>query len=198
MLCVETAAGPCAFVVFGASGDLAHRKLFASLYELFRRDLMSRRFYCIGCGRSVYSDAAFRDAVRVSLKEALETAEAETLELFLRQIYYVAGDYGDAALYEQICAKMTELDAVYDVEGVRIFYLSVPPFLYGEIVEKLGTLRLSCPAATGRLQDVRLVVEKPFGRDLETAKELDRVLGRHFQESQIYRKIGRASCRGTV
>ena len=187
MLCVETAAGPCAFVVFGASGDLAHRKLFASLYELFRRDLMSRRFYCIGCGRSVYSDAAFRDAVRVSLKEALETAEAETLELFLRQIYYVAGDYGDAALYEQICAKMTELDAVYDVEGVRIFYLSVPPFLYGEIVEKLGTLRLSCPAATGRLQDVRLVVEKPFGRDLETAKELDRVLGRHFQESQIYR-----------
>ena len=187
MLCVEATAGPCAFVVFGASGDLAHRKLFGSLYELYRRDLMSRQFYCIGCGRSAYSEDAFRDTVRASLKETLETVEAETLESFLRQLYYVAGDYGDEKLYARLCAKMTKLDAVHDIEGVRLFYLSVPPFLYAEIVEKLGGLKLTCPAATGRFQDVRLVVEKPFGRDLESAKELDRVLGRHFQETQIYR-----------
>jgi len=187
MLCVEASAGPCGVVVFGASGDLAHRKLFGSLYELFRRDLMSRRFYCIGCGRSEYSDEVFRDKVRVSLRDAIEDVDEGMLDIFLRQIYYTAGDYADSGLYMRICEKMKELDTTYDVDGVRLFYLSVPPFLYAEIVEKLGALKLTCPAATGRFQQVRLVVEKPFGHDLETAKELDRVLGRHFQESQIYR-----------
>lgn len=187
MLCVETAAGPCAFVVFGASGDLAHRKLFSGLYELFSRDLMSRRFYCIGCGRSEYSEQAFRDAVRASLKEILDKPDNETLETFLKQVYYVAGDYADESLYRRLCGRMTELDETYNIEGVRIFYLSVPPFLYIDIVEKLGGLNLNCPAATGRFQQIRLVVEKPFGRDLQTAKELDNVLRRHFNESQIYR-----------
>lgn len=187
MLCAEAAAGPCAVVVFGASGDLAHRKLFVALYELFRRDLMSRRFYCIGCGRSGYSDEAFRSKVKGSLKEALQNPDEATLGVFLSQIYYMAGDYADNGLYERMCARMTDLDAIHNVEGVRIFYLSVPPFLYADIVNKLGGLKLTCPAATGRFQQVRLVVEKPFGRDLESAKELDQILGRHFQESQIYR-----------
>ena len=187
MLCVEAAAGPCGVVVFGASGDLAHRKLYASLYELFRRDLMSRKFYCIGCGRSEYSNDVFRDKVRASLMESVGTVDEALLKLFLRQLYYVAGDYADAGLYRRLCEKMAELENFYDIDGVRLFYLSVPPFLYGPIVEKLGSLKLNCPAATGRFQQVRLVVEKPFGHDLKTAQELDRVLGRHFQESQIYR-----------
>ena len=187
MMCVEASAGPCGMVVFGASGDLAHRKLYVSLYELFRRDLISRRFYCIGCGRSDYSDEAFQDTVRASLKEALGAVDAKTLDQFLRQMYYCAGDYDDTEMYRRLCEKLHELDEKYDVDGVRLFYLSVPPFLYARIAEKLGALKLTCPAASGRFQQVRLVVEKPFGHDLETAKELDRVLGRHFQESQIYR-----------
>jgi glucose-6-phosphate 1-dehydrogenase len=187
MLCVEAVAGPCGVVVFGASGDLAHRKLYASLYELYRRDLMSRRFYCIGCGRSEYSDDVFRDKVRASLAESVAAVDQVFLNEFLKQMYYVAGDYADAGLYQRLCEKMAQLEDAYGIDGVRLFYLSVPPFLYGEIVEKLGTLKLTCPMATGRFQHVRLVVEKPFGHDLETAKELDRALGRHFQESQIYR-----------
>jgi len=187
MLCIEATAGPCGFVVFGASGDLAHRKLFASLYELYRKELISRQFYCIGCGRSVYSDDAFRDKVRTSLQAVFQIEQDATLEAFLRQTYYVAGDYVDAGLYQRICRRITELDSIHNVEGVRIFYLSVPPFLYPDIVENIGRMRLMCPAATGRMQQVRLVVEKPFGRDLQSAKELDAVLGRHFKESQIYR-----------
>ena len=186
MLCVEAAAGPCVCGV-RASGDLAHRKLYAGLYELFRRDLMSRRFYSLGCGRTEFSDEAFRDKVRQSLNETLDNPDGEMLETFLKHLYYTAGDYSDKGLYERLCAKMKELDAAYDVEGARIFYLSVPPVLYGEIADKLGALKLNCPAATGRFEQVRLVVEKPFGRDLDSAKELDRLLGRHFQESQIYR-----------
>ena len=91
MLCIEASAGPCSMVVFGASGDLAHRKLFGSLYELFRRELISRRFYCIGCGRSEYSDEGFRDKVRVSLKNTSEGIDEKKLNTFLRQLYYVAG-----------------------------------------------------------------------------------------------------------
>ncbi len=187
MLCAETAAGPCGVVVFGASGDLAHRKLFTGLYELYRRKMISKRFYCLGCGRSDYDPELFRQKVRLSLTDALETVEPETLEAFLRHIYYTAGDYADDRLYQQLCRTMAELDETYDVQGARIFYLSVPPFLYTQIVEKLGTLKLNCPAATGHFQEVRLVIEKPFGRDLESAKELDTVLRRHFDESQIYR-----------
>ncbi len=187
MLCIEATAGPCGFVVFGASGDLAHRKLFASLFELYRRELISRQFYCIGCGRSVYSDEVFRDKVRISLQSVFKIGQDATLEAFLRQIYYVAGDYADAELYQRLCRRAVELDEAHNVDGVRIFYLSVPPFLYADIVENIGRMRLMCPAATGRMQQVRLVVEKPFGRDLHTAKELDAVLGRHFKESQIYR-----------
>lgn len=187
MLCIDATAGPCGLVVFGASGDLAHRKLFASLYELYRRELISRRFYCVGCGRSAYPDDVFRDKVRASLQSVFQIGQDATLEAFLKQIYYVAGDYAAPDLYQRICQRTTELDTIHNVEGVRIFYLSVPPFLYAEIVENIGRMRLTCPAATGRIQQVRLVVEKPFGRDLQSAKELDAVLGRHFKESQIYR-----------
>lgn len=187
MLCIDATAGPCGLVVFGASGDLAHRKLFASLYELYRRELISQRFYCVGCGRSAYADDVFRDKVRASLQALFHIGQDATLEAFLNHIYYVAGEYADAQLYQQICQRTTELDDIYNVEGVRIFYLSVPPFLYADIVENIGRIRLMCPSATGRMQQVRLIVEKPFGHDLQSAKELDAVLGRHFKESQIYR-----------
>lgn len=189
MLCAETTAGPCGFVVFGASGDLAHRKLFPGLFELFRRDLMSQRFYCIGCGRSAYSDEAFRDRIRDSFRETVDGFDETTADTFLKHFSYIAGDYADSGLYQRLCDKIHELDNGCGVEdGVRIFYLSVPPFLYGDIVEKLGALKQTCPAAGQWPHDkVRLVVEKPFGRDLESAQALEDVLRRHFDESQIYR-----------
>ncbi|NLK41369.1 MAG: glucose-6-phosphate dehydrogenase [Planctomycetes bacterium] len=187
ILCAETPAEPCGIVVFGASGDLAHRKLFPGLFGLYTRDLLSRHFYCLGCGRSDYSEDAFRQTVRNSLMNSGQSVDARKVDDFLRRIYYVSGNYTDDVLYERLREKLTELDAAYEVDGVRIFYLSVPPFLYSEVTEKLGTLKLSCPGATGRLQQVRLVIEKPFGRDLESARELENVLLRHFNESQIYR-----------
>lgn len=187
MLCMETAAGPTGFVVFGASGDLAHRKLYTSLYELYRRELMSNCFYLIGCGRSQYSHEAFRALVKKSVLAADNTADEQKLTAFISRFYYLSGDYSQPQFYQKICDMTTELDAKYCLDGNRIFYLSVPPFLYETIIEKLGELRLMCPAASGRLENVRLVIEKPFGRDLDSARRLDEKLHLYFDESQIYR-----------
>jgi len=186
-LCVESPAGPCGIVVFGASGDLAHRKLYPSLFELFRRSLISSRFYLLGCGRSHFTDERFRAAVQDSLQSAVTDADPGRLADFVSRFSFVSGDYADPALYQQVCDRLAALDAKYDVTGTRIFYLSVPPLLYEAIAEKLGQIKLNCPTVSGRFQQVRLVIEKPFGRDLQSAVELDVRLHRHFDESQIYR-----------
>jgi len=187
MLCIETAAGPTGFTVFGASGDLAYRKLYPSLYELYRRGLMSDHFYVLGCGRTQYSDEAFRDRVEQALRQEIEPSDQQKLREFVGRFSYVSGDYEDEAFYQNISENLLALDERFHVSGSRVFYLSVPPFLYEPVVEKIGQMKLQCPAISGCLQQVRLVVEKPFGRDLASARRLDDVLHRYFDESQIYR-----------
>jgi glucose-6-phosphate 1-dehydrogenase len=187
MLCIEATGGPTGFTVFGASGDLAYRKLYPSLYELYRRDLMSDHFYVLGCGRSEYSDAAFRDSVEKTLRQEIESAYQDKISTFVQHFSYISGNYQDDAFYVDITDCLMRLDEQFNVCGTRVFYLSVPPFLYEPIAEKIGQIKLQCPAVSGRMQQVRLVVEKPFGRDLQSARRLDDVLHRHFDESQIYR-----------
>ncbi|MHC5096501.1 MAG: glucose-6-phosphate dehydrogenase [Planctomycetota bacterium] len=187
LLCIDEAAGPTGFAVFGASGDLAYRKLYPSLYELYRRDLMSDHFYVLGCGRKEYSDNTFRDSVEKALRQDLDHFDESQLKSFVKHFSYVSGSYEDDFFYQTICRNLAALDEQFDVSGTRIFYLSVPPFLYESIAEKVGQMKLQCPAVSGRLQAVRLVVEKPFGKDLASAQHLDDILHRHFDESQIYR-----------
>lgn len=186
-ICVESPAGPCGIVVFGASGDLAHRKLYPSLFELFQRSLISSHFYLLGCGRSRFTREHFCQTVEESLRSAVTEPDEKLLKDFVSRFSYVSGDYPDPALYREICDQLAALDETYDVTGTRIFYLSVPPVLYETIAEKLGQLKLNCPTVSGRFQQVRLVIEKPFGRDLRSALELDIRLHRHFDESQVFR-----------
>lgn len=186
-ICVESPAGPCGIVVFGASGDLAHRKLYPSLFELFQRSLISSHFYLLGCGRSRFTREHFCQTVEESLRSAVTEPDEKLLKDFVSRFSYVSGDYADPALYREICDQLAALDETYDVTGTRIFYLSVPPVLYETIAEKLGQLKLNCPTVSGRFQQVRLVIEKPFGRDLRSALELDIRLHRHFDESQVFR-----------
>ena len=187
MLCIEAAAGPTGFTVFGASGDLAYRKLYPSLYELYRRDLMSDHFYILGCGRSELSDSSFRDSIEEKLRQEVDSPNDKKLRSFIQHFSYVSGSYEDDAFYRAICQRLQLLDEQFNVSGARVFYLSVPPFLYELIADRIGQSGLQCPAASGRLQQVRLVVEKPFGKDLKSAQHLDTTLHRHFDESQIYR-----------
>jgi glucose-6-phosphate 1-dehydrogenase len=187
MLCVETAAGPSSVVVFGASGDLTHRKLIPSLFELFSGDLISRHFYLIGCGRSPLSHLQFRGGIEESIQTSAGGIRPAQVDAFLERCFYVQGDYHSGDLYRLLREEMVRLDEQFGVDGTRLFYLSVPPTLVGDISERLAEYKLACPAASGHLQNVRLVIEKPFGRDLPSALELDRKLHLCFHESQIYR-----------
>jgi glucose-6-phosphate 1-dehydrogenase len=180
-------AQPNALVVFGASGDLTRRKLLSSLFELYKRDLLAQQFYLLGCGRKELSDETFREIAQKTIKQKAESPSSEQLKTFTNKLYYTSGDYGDASLYKNIKDKLTELNKKHKVDGTHIFYLAVPPFLYGTIVENLRAAGLSRATLPDARHQARLVVEKPFGRDLQSAIELNQTIGGCFDESQIYR-----------
>jgi glucose-6-phosphate 1-dehydrogenase len=187
MVCAETPGPPVAMVVFGASGDLVSRKLLPSLAQISQRKLLNDKFYLLGAGRKDLSDEKFRQIARQAIKEMCKDMPSKEAELFAEKLYFVSGNYDDISLYESLKTRLTQLDDKHKVDGNYIFYLAVPPFLYTQIVERLGSAGLSCPLEADIKHPPRLVVEKPFGRDLESALELDNQIHRCFEESQIYR-----------
>ncbi len=187
IICAETAPPPNAMVIFGASGDLVHRKLIPSLLQISIGGLLPEQFYILGCGRKDFSDNQFRQNVKQTLKDLAGSISIKAIESFIKKLYYVSGDYGDTLFYRKIQSRLAELDKKHNVDGTHIFYLAVPPLIYGTIVEQLGQAALSCSPEADLKQKVRLVVEKPFGRDLQSAVELNSKIHRCFDESQIYR-----------
>jgi len=183
MFGVETPAPPCGLVVFGASGDLAKRKLIPAIANLFKRGLVPEDFFFLGCGRKKFSDDDFRKEAADAISGILPDPEK-----FLNGFYYIAGDYGDKAFYGDI---KKWLSGRGNKEGLprrqaagTIFYLSLPPQLYPDVVENLGQAGLNKTENNGF---IRLVVEKPFGRDLQSAVALNDILSKWFKEEQIYR-----------
>jgi glucose-6-phosphate 1-dehydrogenase len=187
IICAEVRAEPNALVVFGASGDLTRRKLLTSLFELYNRDLLGEQFYLLGCGRKELSDGKFRQIAQQAVQKKADNLSSEELRAFTSKLYYISGDYTDASLYDNIKTKLSELDKKHKVDGAHIFYLAVPPFLYGSIVKNLCSAGLSRAGEPDAKHQARLVVEKPFGRDLQSAVELNNTIGGCFDESQIYR-----------
>lgn len=187
ILCAETRAGPNGFVVFGASGDLANRKLLVSICHLYTQDLLDDKFYLLGCGRTKFTDEQFRKRVEQSIRDNCDFLTPKELDVFLNKLYYVDGHYDDIDLYRKITLKLVELDKKYKIEQSRIFYLSVPPELYTTIIENLGLAGLTCPENPAHRKQIKLVVEKPFGRDYASAVELNNKIHQCFHEFQIYR-----------
>ncbi len=184
-LCIETPARPCGMVVFGASGDLTRRKLLGSLFELYKRQLLAEEFYFIGCGRSKFSDESYRSTAADCISS--KGVAPEKVAAFLDKIYYMTGDYEDSAFYETISERLARLDCIHATGGCHIFYLAVPPGLYGAIAEHLGRAKLSCRGMPDCNVRARLVIEKPFGRDLKSAAALNDQIQHHFEERQVYR-----------
>ncbi len=187
MLCADMTAPPGGMIVFGASGDLAGRKLLPGLFELFRRGLIGEQFFLAGCGRKELSDEQFRGTARRSIETGAAGASPEKMRSFIERLYYVSGDYNDISAYQKIRVRISELAEKYKAAGNIVFYLAVPPLLYGTIVAKLGEANLACCEDYGGREGIKLVVEKPFGRDLTSAVELNDAIRRCFDESQIYR-----------
>src|SRR4030042_394642 len=136
MVCVEAPAPPTAMIVFGASGDLVHRKLLPSLAQIQQRGLLSEHFCLLGCARTEYSDEQFRQKARQAIEQSAEGASADAIRAITEKMYYVHGDYADPATYERIRQRATELRARQGIRGCRLFFLAVPPVLYAPIVER--------------------------------------------------------------
>ncbi len=185
--CMETGADSCELVIFGASGDLTRRKLIPALFSLFQKKLLPDSFFILGCARSSMTDEAFQRRLRDALADHSKDAPAAKLDAFIRRCSYLAIDYHDSKSYTVLSERLKQLDRNHSVEDNRIFYLATPANLYCPIVTNLGQCGLTRESEEDETGHIRVIIEKPFGRDLESAKSLDRSLCRVLTEDQIYR-----------
>lgn len=179
----ERLAPPAVFVIFGASGDLAARKLMPALANLRARGLLHPSTVIVGVARTEMSDATFATSMRAAV-EHVDTALAAAARELLDQLRYVAGGYDDPATFERLGTVLGELDQTFGTGGNRVYYLATPPATFPQIVGSLALSGLNRPA-DGSF--VRVVVEKPFGRDGRSAIALDTAVHDAFDEEQIYR-----------
>src|SRR5271163_2658356 len=176
---------PCVMVIFGAAGDLTARLLIPALYNLARADLLSKEFAVLGVARKQMSDEEFRKQILEDVKEYCgDCINDATWESFSRRFYYFAGDFSDDQLYPKIKDRLAKIDQDHSTHQNFFFYMATAPSFFGPIVEKL--------AVTGLLEQDndhwrRVIIEKPFGHDLESAKALNQKLLKLVAENQIYR-----------
>ncbi|HHE9443677.1 TPA: glucose-6-phosphate dehydrogenase [Haemophilus influenzae 10810] len=169
-------------VIFGASGDLTHRKLIPALYNLYKIGRLSENFSVLGVARSDLNDETFRKKMREALIHNEETTP-ETLDAFCSHLYYQAVNTSDAQDYGKLVPRLDDLHDKYQTCGNTLYYMSTPPSLYGVIPECLAAHGLN----TEEYGWKRIIVEKPFGYDEKTAQALDVQIHRFFEEHQIYR-----------
>ena len=176
---------PCAIVIVGASGDLTERKLIPALFNLYLNGGLPDPFFIVGCSRTKMSDQDFRNKMEKGL-EAAHKLDPAKWEAFAQSLYYRSIDYGDLSSYVGLAEALRELDRKHKTGGNKVFDLAIPPSLYGTVAQMIGKAGLSKEKENGQGWS-RIVVEKPFGRDLKTAVMLDDALHEHFEEHQIFR-----------
>ena len=174
----------CALVIFGANGDLTKRKLLPALYRLAYDRRLSAGFAIIGTSRTPMSDDQFRDKMREAVQKFSDDTEfsAEVWEPFAQGLFYVAGDVGDSGLYKSIAQKLSEVQQARKTGGNVLFYLSTQPSQYATAALGIGAAGMAKGDGWRRL-----IVEKPFGHDLASARELSDELHKVFSENDVYR-----------
>ncbi|HYO44494.1 MAG TPA: glucose-6-phosphate dehydrogenase [Candidatus Limnocylindrales bacterium] len=184
---LERVPDPAAFVLFGATGDLAHRKVIPALFQLWRTHLLPHEFTIVAVGRRPYTDEAFRAEIRDALDKysRVQPVDRETWDDLAGRIVYHRGDFNDPALYEGLSERLDQLDLERGTRGNRIYYLATQPSAFPEIVQQVGRAGLDHERHDGGWR--RVVIEKPFGHDLDSAVRLNREVGKVFRERQVYR-----------
>ncbi len=173
---------PCGIVIFGATGDLTSRKLAPALYNLYLTGTLPDRFFVLGAARSELDDEQFRDRIKKTCAEK----DPSKWEEFADHVHYHQVQFDSTESFQELKDALESLNEEYQTEGNRIFWLAIPPSLYKQVARMLGTTGLSCEG-DGRHRWSRLVVEKPVGRDLESAQDLNSAVEKHFQEPQVFR-----------
>jgi glucose-6-phosphate 1-dehydrogenase len=172
---------PCALVIFGASGDLTHKKLMPALYALHVRRLLPEHFAIVGVARTEGDDDSFRQDMETAVKQhARDPFRQDVWDELAAQLHYLSMDFADSAREDEAHELLAKLDEEEQLGGNRVFYLAVPPPAFPTIVEAIGKRR-------DDLGWVRVVVEKPFGHDLESAQQLTATLMEYFTENEIFR-----------
>src|SRR6266480_4940587 len=181
------ASEPCTVVLFGASGDLAKRKVIPAMYDLAIHSALGPRYVIAGFARTPMSEDAFRSTLGDAAKSISEVGpiDPQQWDAFASNLYYSPGDYANSEAYTQLAKRLSELESSKNIGGNRLFYLSTPPEVYPDIVEQLGRAGLARPSAPNSW--VHIIIEKPFGRDLASAKALNQIVLRVFDEKQVYR-----------
>ncbi len=176
--------GPTVLVIFGAAGDLTWRKIAPALYNLYLDKWVPDRFELIGIDMKPMSDEEFRQRLRQGVNRFSRRGPVnpDIWSEFASCIYYVTANLSDTLLYENLSKRLDDIDRQWNAKAVRVSYLAIPPDLVEGVVDKLAKVGMS-----DEVDRERIVVEKPFGHDLESARALNQSITRHFRESQIYR-----------
>lgn len=168
------------FIIFGGTGDLAKRKLYPSLFRLFRKGSINKHFAVIGTARREWSDDYFREVVTDSI-QSLKPSQQELAD-FISHFYYQSHNVNDTEEYKVLGNLANELDSMYELEGNRLFYLAMAPRFFGTISKHIKSEKIMTENGFSRL-----VIEKPFGTDFETAQQLNSEIAAVFNEDQIFR-----------
>ncbi len=172
--------GPAIMILFGAGGDLAWRKLVPALMELRRGGWLPAQFAVIGVDRADMDEHSYRERLRDGVEKFAD--DTEGWDAFAESVFYVRGDFADRTVYEALAKRIEDVAGGWDAPATRAYYLAVPPPVIGIVADQLA----ACGLCRERSHE-RIVVEKPFGHDLESARELNHKLTTHFDENQIYR-----------
>jgi glucose-6-phosphate 1-dehydrogenase len=179
---------PSTLVIFGGSGDLTRRKLIPALYRLSQQRLLPAGFTVVGLSRSPMSDEQYRAMLRTWIDKSAEDSalDSATWESFAGGVFYLAADYHDPASYQKISSFISENEQARRTGGNCLFYLATAPSDYAAIVRNLGAANLNVENDDSSGW-VRIIIEKPFGRDLKSARELNKEVSSVFREQQVYR-----------
>jgi glucose-6-phosphate 1-dehydrogenase len=176
---------PVMLVVFGASGDLAHRKLIPALYHLAYQNLLPPNFTILGFARTKYSDEEFRELAREGVKEyGINGVDEHIWHWFSQGLFYQSGNYDDLDSFKKLAARVAKLEKQRPTNGSQLYYLATPPSVFEPITSLIYEVGLCRDDMEGQL---RVIIEKPFGHDLESARALNQHLLKLFREDQIYR-----------
>lgn len=171
------------YVIFGASGDLTKRKLVPAIYSLFVQNLLPEKFVLLGVSRTEFTDEEFRSNMKSSIKEFKEIDDDSKIDEFIKKIFYTSIDFKDVSSYGKLKEKINALRKNNNIDGNTIYYLSTPPSLYGIIPQNLAAVGLNKQDDGWK----RLIIEKPFGYDLQSALKLKDELLKDWTEEQIFR-----------
>lgn len=183
---IERMPEPNAVVIFGASGDLTRRKLVPALYNLELEGLLPNGFAVMGLARRPIPEGAFREQMLANVNAFSRSgpAQAEVWEAFAPKLHYCSGRFDDPETYRHLADKLLTLDGEHGTAGNRLFYLATAPEYFPVIIEQLGAAGLNDSPSGGW---AHIIIEKPFGRDLATARQLNRTVQAVFREEQVYR-----------